>query len=255
MTTRTISPTRKVGSAGLPGSSPLLRQAAWAMKSTAAVVAVLLTTSPAHGQSMEERLRTQLRTTTQQLQQLQSEQAQLNAAKSAAEGQRDAANKELETLRKQLGQAQGAAEKLAAQQDAVMASAQSQVAATHEQLGKFKDAYDELLGMARASEAERKTLRSTLSNTDAQLSTCTQQNQALYSAGKEILSAYEAFSTADLLALRQPFSQKARVAFDNQAQEYGDKLYDGKFDPRVAPPGAAEGQGTGAKAAEPPAGS
>ena len=255
MTTRTITPPRPAGADGLQGSSPLLRQAAWAMKATAAVVATLMTTLPAHGQSMEERLRTQLRTTTQQLQQLQSEQAQINAAKTAAESQRDAANKELEALRNQLGQAQGAAEKLAAQQDAVMASAQSQVAASHEQLGKFKDAYDELLGMARASEAERKTLRATLSNTDAQLTTCTQQNQALYSAGKEILAAYEAFSTADLVALRQPFSEKARVMFDNQAQDYGDKLYEGKFDPRVAPASAAPGQGAGSDAAEQPAGS
>ena len=48
---------------------------------------------PAHAESMEERLRAQLRSTTQQLQQLQSEQAQVNAAKAAAEAQRDAAQK------------------------------------------------------------------------------------------------------------------------------------------------------------------
>lgn len=50
----------------------------------------------AQAESMEERLRAQLRSTTQQLQQLQSEQAQVNAAKAAAEAQRDAAQKELE---------------------------------------------------------------------------------------------------------------------------------------------------------------
>src|SRR6478735_8528603 len=50
--------------------------------------------SAAQAESMEERLRAQLRSTTQQLQQLQSEQAQINAAKTAAETQRDAAQKE-----------------------------------------------------------------------------------------------------------------------------------------------------------------
>lgn len=249
MTTRTIPPIF-AGRAGQQGTSPLLRQAAWAMKATAAVMATLLTTLPAHGQSMEERLRTQLRNTTQQLQQLQSEQAQLNAAKAAAEAQRDAANKELEALRAQLGQAQGAAEKLAAQQDAVVASAQSQIAASNAQLGKFKEAYDELLGLARASEAERKSLRATLTQTDAQLGTCMKKNDELYAAGKEILAAYESFSTGDLLALRQPFSEKARVAFDNQAQAYGDKLYEGKFDPRLVP----EGESPDAPSAAAPAG-
>ncbi|MRT33206.1 DNA repair protein, partial [Xylella fastidiosa subsp. multiplex] len=49
-------------------------------------------------------MRAQLRSTTQQLQQLQSEQAQVNAAKAAAEAQRDAAQKELVGLALGLGQ-------------------------------------------------------------------------------------------------------------------------------------------------------
>ncbi|MEI2415518.1 DNA repair protein [Orrella sp. JC864] len=214
---------------------PALRQAAWALKATAAAMAALLATHPAHGQSMEERLRTQLRATTQQLQQLQSEQAQTNAARAAAEAQRDAAQKELEQLRAQLGKAQGQAEQLAQQQDAVLASANSQIAAAHTQLGKFKDAYDELLAMARAREAERVQLGASLKERDEQLQTCMAKNEELYAAGKEVLAAYESFSTADLIALRQPFSQKARVMFDEKAQAYGDKLYDGKYDPRMTP--------------------
>ena len=99
-----------------------------------------------------EELRAQLRTT-QQLQQMQSEQAQVNAAKAAAEAQRDAAQKELEALRGQLARAQGQAEKLSQQQSAVLESAQSQIAASNAQLGKFKGAYDELLVLARTRKA------------------------------------------------------------------------------------------------------
>ena len=91
---------------------------------------------------MEEKLRAQLRNT-QQLQQMQSEQAQVNAAKAAAEAHATRRRK-LEALRGQLARAQGQAE-LSQQQSAVLESAQSQIAASNAQLGKFKGAYDELL--------------------------------------------------------------------------------------------------------------
>nr|WP_315526798.1 DNA repair protein [uncultured Achromobacter sp.] len=180
----------------------------------------------AQAESMEERLRAQLRSTTQQLQQLQSEQAQVNAAKAAAEAQRDAAQKELESLRGQLAKSRGQAEKLAEQQGAVMESAQAQIAASHAQLGKFKGAYDELLALTRAKETERQTLARNLAQRDEEVKVCVAKNRDMYEAGKEILTAYERISTGDILALKQPFAGKARVKFEEQAQAYGDKLYD-----------------------------
>jgi chromosome segregation ATPase len=175
---------------------------------------------------MEERLRAQLRSTTQQLQQLQSEQAQINAAKTAAETQREAAQKELESLRAQLAKSRGQAEKLAGQQEAMLESAQAQAAASHAQLGKFKGAYDELLTLSRAKETERVALARTLAQRDEEVKVCVAKNREMYAAGKEILNAYERISTGDILALKQPFAGKARVQFEEQAQAYGDKLYD-----------------------------
>ncbi|MBO9356975.1 DNA repair protein [Bordetella petrii] len=188
----------------------------------------------AQSQSMEERLRTQLRSTTQQLQSLQSQQAQVNAAKVAAEAQRDAAQKEVERLRGQLEKVTGQAQKLAEQQDAVEQAARAQVAASYAQRDQFKNAYDELLTMARATEANRVSLQKTLAQRDGELTLCAAKNRELYDAGKEILAAYENFSTGDLLKIRQPFAAGARVKFEEQAQEYGDKLYGGQFDPRQA---------------------
>ncbi|ARP97433.1 DNA repair protein [Bordetella genomosp. 13] len=197
-------------------------------------MAAMMAVSPVQAQTMEERLRTQLRSATQQLQQLQSQQAQLNAAKTTAETQRDAAQKELEQLRAQLGKAQGQAEQMAQQQEAVRDAARAQAAASNEQLGKFKAAYDELLGIARAKDAEGRKLQVALTERDSQLKLCEQKNDQMYAAGKEILAAYESFSTGDLLKIRQPLAREARVQFDEQAQAYGDKLYDGKYDPRMA---------------------
>lgn len=182
--------------------------------------------APAQAETMEERLRAQLRSTTQQLQQLQSEQAQVNAAKAAAEAQRDAAQKELEALRGQLAKAKGQADKLAEQQGAVMESAQAQVAASHAQLGKFKGAYDELLTLSRAKEAERQTLARSLAQRETEAKACVAKNREMYEAGKEILNAYERISTGGILAMKQPFAGSARVKFEEQAQAYGDKLYD-----------------------------
>ncbi|WP_447982235.1 DNA repair protein [Achromobacter kerstersii] len=182
--------------------------------------------SAAQAESMEERLRAQLRSTTQQLQQLQSEQAQINAAKTAAETQRDAAQKELESLRAQLAKSRGQAEKLAGQQEAMLESVQAQAAASHAQLGKFKGAYDELLTLSRAKETERVALARTLAQRDEEVKVCVAKNREMYAAGKEILNAYERISTGDILALKQPFAGKARVQFEEQAQAYGDKLYD-----------------------------
>lgn len=205
---------------GTPGRGRRLAAA------VALCAAGLTLTSAAQAESMEERLRAQLRSTTQQLQQLQSEQAQINAAKTAAETQRDAAQKELESLRAQLAKSRGQAETLAEQQRTLLEGVQAQVAASQTQLGKFKGAYDELLTLSRAKEAERQTLARTLAQRDDEVKVCMAKNREMYEAGKEILTAYERISTGDILALKQPFAGKARVKFEEQAQAYGDRLYD-----------------------------
>ncbi len=209
-----------------------------------ALAAVLGAPVTAQAQSMEERLRTELRSVTKQLQQLQSERAQLNAAKSTAEAQRDAAQKEIEQLRgqgKQLQQKLEAAQTEAGKLDQVREAAREQVAASQAHAAQVRGAYDELLGMARASEARRNSLETALKASEGLLTMCESKNADMYAAGKELLAAYESFGTGDMLKIRQPFAGKARVLFDEQAQAYGDKLYDAQFirDARQ-PPAAAE---------------
>lgn len=188
--------------------------------------------------SMEDRLRTQLRSTTQQLQQLQSQQAQLSAAKMAAETERDTLREQIEQLQANLGKAQGQAKALADEQEAVQAAARSEVSSARAQAGKVRTAFEALQQQATQVEAQRAALAADLAQRDAQLTQCTAKNEALYAAGKEILAAYESFSTADLLKIRQPFAGAARVHFDEHAQSLGDKLYDGRYVPNAAEPAA-----------------
>ncbi|MDX9669339.1 MULTISPECIES: DNA repair protein [unclassified Pseudomonas] len=184
----------------------------------------------ASAEGMEERLRTQLRSTTQQLQALQSQQAQASAAQLAAQNEARAAQAQIKQLTAELAKAKGVAEQLADQQQILHSQAQAQVAASNEQTGKFKKAYDELLVMARAKEAERSKLQAQLAERDTQVQQCSVKNQQMYGVAKQILTAYENIDVAEVMKIRQPFAGSARVKFDELAQGFGDELYKTQFD-------------------------
>ncbi|ANH98090.1 DNA repair protein [Pseudomonas koreensis] len=184
----------------------------------------------ASAEGMEERLRTQLRSTTQQLQALQSQQAQASAAQLAAQNDAKAAQAQIKQLTAELAKAKGVAEQLADQQQNLHSQAQAQVAASNEQVGKFKKAYDELLVMARAKEAERSKLQAQLAERDSQVQQCSVKNQQMYGVAKQILTAYENIDVAEVMKIRQPFAGSARVKFDELAQGFGDELYKTQFD-------------------------
>lgn len=194
------------------------------------LAAGVLIASGASAEGMEERLRTQLRSTTAQLQALQSEQAQASAARLAAETQAKAAQAQIKQLSAELAKARGTAEQLAGQQDALQSRAQAQAAASSEQLGKFKQAYEELLVMARAKEAERAKLQAQVTERDTQVQQCSAKNQEMYGVAKSILHAYETIDVAQVMNIRQPFAGGARVKFEEMAQAFGDDLYKTQFD-------------------------
>ncbi|TKJ74885.1 DNA repair protein [Pseudomonas sp. CFBP13508] len=190
----------------------------------------LLIATGANGEGMEERLRTQLRSTTQQLQALQSQQAQASAAQLAAQNEAKAAQAQIKQLTAELAKAKGLAEQLAGQQQSLHSQAQAQVAASAEQTGKFKKAYDELLVLARGKEAERTKLQAQLAERDTQVQQCSAKNQQMYGVAKQILSAYENIDVAEVMKIRQPFAASARVKFEELAQGFGDELYKTQFD-------------------------
>ncbi|WP_030131566.1 hypothetical protein [Pseudomonas sp. QTF5] len=190
----------------------------------------LLIAQGASAEGMEERLRTQLRSTTQQLQTLQSQQAQASAAQVAAESQAKAAQAQIKQLTAELAKVKGVAEQLVGQHDSLQSQAQAQAAASSEQVGKFKKAYEELLVMARGKEAERARLETQLAERDTQMQQCSVKNQQMYGVAKEILAAYEKIDVAEVMKIRQPFAGAARVKFEELAQGFGDELYKTQFD-------------------------
>ena len=190
----------------------------------------MLIATGASAEGMEERLRTQLRSTTQQLQALQSQQAQASAAQLAAQNEVKAAQAQIKQLTAELAKTKSLADQLVGQQQSLHSQAQAQVAASNEQTGKFKKAYEELLVMARAKEAERSKLQAQLTERDTQVQQCSAKNQQMYGVAKQILTAYENIDVAEVMKIRQPFAGSARVKFEELAQGFGDDLYKTRFD-------------------------
>ena len=190
----------------------------------------MLIATGASAEGIEERLRTQLRSTTQQLQALQSQQAQASAAQLAAQNEVKAGQAQIKQLTAELVKTKSLADQLVGQQQNLHSQAQAQVAASNEQTGKFKKAYDELLVMARAKEAERSKLQAQLTERDTQVQQCSAKNQQMYGVAKQILTAYEHIDVAEVMKIRQPFAGSARVKFEELTQGFGDDLYKTQFD-------------------------
>ncbi|MGR3889703.1 DNA repair protein [Pseudomonas sp. 1152_12] len=191
---------------------------------------LVLFATGASAEGMEERLRTQLRSTTQQLQALQSEQAQASAARLAAEAQAKQAQVQIKQLTAELEKARGMAEQLTGQQQSLHSQAQAQMAASNAQIGKFKKAYDELLVLAKGKETERARLQAQLTERDTQVQQCSAKNQQMYGVAQQLLTAYEKIDVAEVMSIRQPFASSARVKFEELAQGFGDELYRNRFD-------------------------
>ncbi|MES2007765.1 MAG: hypothetical protein V4468_02615 [Pseudomonadota bacterium] len=184
-------------------------------------------------QTMEERLRAQLRITATQLQQAQNELAALKAgaphAGAAPSGADADAKKELERARAQLAAERQERERLSDRNQQAQQQAQAVAEKASTQIAQYRNAYDELLKLARAAEADRQRLALEARTLHATVAQCEAKNAKLYAAGQEILRAYETVDLGTVMIARQPFAAQSRVKFEQIAQEYGDKLYEGRF--------------------------
>ncbi|SDI01921.1 hypothetical protein SAMN05428968_5462 [Janthinobacterium sp. YR213] len=188
------------------------------------------------GQSMEERLRAELRNVTAQLQQTRGELELLKAkgvpaakaAPAAAAPASDGLKKELARSQSQLAQERAQREKLGEQQQRSAAAAQEASAS----LAQYRQASEQLAATGKQSEAERARLDGEVTAQRGALARCESKNAQLYAAGQEILQAYEGLDVLDVMKARQPFAAQSRVKLEQIAQQYGDQLYQGRFDAR-----------------------
>jgi len=197
----------------------------------AVVAAVLpvLAFSPACAQSLEDKLRDQLRSTLNQLHELQDLQASLQAQKAAAVQERGA-------LKAQLAKAQA---QVAHAGESAAAKAQAQALAG--EVAQYKTAAEQANGTAQAAQADRDKLQTTLADAQKQLGICADKNGRLLKLGNEILDAYQKFDVGEAIAANEPFISIERVELENMAQDFDDRLHQGKFDPHAKQPLAPGG--------------
>ena len=186
------------------------------------------------GQSMEERLRAELRNVTAQLQQTRGELELLKAKGAPAAKASPAApaseglKKELARSQSQLAQERAQREKLGEQQQRSATAAQEAAA----NLAQLRQASEQLAATGKQIEAERARLDGEVASQRGALARCESKNAQLYAAGQEILQAYEGLNVLDVMQARQPFAAQSRVKLEQIAQQYGDQLYQGRFDAR-----------------------
>ncbi|NHQ92273.1 hypothetical protein [Janthinobacterium lividum] len=188
------------------------------------------------GQSMEERLRAELRNVTAQLQQTRGELELLKAkgvpaakaAPAAAAPASEGLKKELARSQSQLAQERAQREKLGEQQQHSAAAAQEAAAS----LAQYRQASEQLTATGKRLEAERARLDGEVTAQRGTLARCESKNAQLYAVGQEILQAYEGLNVLDVMKARQPFAAQSRVKLEQIAQQYGDQLYQGRFDAR-----------------------
>jgi chromosome segregation ATPase len=197
------------------------------MKPWFALPLVLLPTllGVAWAQPSDDALRERLRQVTLQLRQMQDDQATLQAQKSAAEHERDETKRQLAAAQIELAHTKHEG---------------TRVVAVQQDLAKTRDALALANTTAQQSESERDKLQANVTNSRTLLTACEGKNVELLQVGHEILDAYGKFDFAEALAASEPFTKLHRVELENQAQDFGDRIDNGKYDPRSIRPAPAQ---------------
>jgi chromosome segregation ATPase len=186
----------------------------------------------AQASPIETRLRDQLKSTVSQLRELQNAQASLQAAKLAAEQERDALkakqsstpkaaavdpglSRQVAQLRADNAQAQASASRDRAE----LEKANGIIAQANAELTKLRDERNQLLQTTAAATGPLATAK-------AALAACYEKNQALIMVSNEILEAYEKKRGS-----RLAFITGSRVKLENAAQDMGDKVHQTKCAP------------------------
>jgi hypothetical protein len=225
-----------------------MRRSSLAAWSALLVAATALAAGPAGAQSLDDKLRAQLRTVLGQLHDLQNAQADLQAQKAAAEQERDA-------LKAKVGTGGRGAKPSAEPRTAALQAELDQAKADNARLteavqqaqaetAKYKDAYSKVVESNQQIHAERDLAAQQSASLTQSLADCETKNIELVKISRDVLAAYTKVGVGDALKRGEPMIGLKRVQMERIAQDYGDKVYEAKFDARMAParPKPAEGK-------------
>ncbi len=183
----------------------------------------------------DARLRDNLRNTTIQLRDTQTQLATLQAAAQAAKDESDAKikllTKQVEELIKNAKADKDKADKEHAALKATNTAQADELARTSDELAKSKATGEAAAALAASKESERARLEAANAVLQKTLADREAQNIALFKTGNEILTRYEKFTLGEALAAKEPFVGTTRVRLENLVQGYQDKLLDQRAKP------------------------
>ncbi len=191
---------------------------------------LLLAAAPALATPLEDRLREQLQSVTTQLRDAQGQIAAAEAAKTAAEKERDA-------LKAKAGEGGASSRELAAARAEAEAE-RRRVAATAAEVTKANAQISDLTGKLSAAQAELGKTRiaaaqaeSRFNAQSASLQDCTDRNGRLVTTARELIAMY----VKRYHDYNFPPLQLSRAKVENEAQAMQDKVNADKIVPNPAP--------------------
>ena len=182
------------------------------------------------------KLRAQLREVMLQVRTAQTEAANAQAEKLAADQKNTELtdnNKALETriasLIKQSAADKTATEKSIAALETKLAGSEKRLTEITANRDEWKAGYQKAAEVARNKEGERAKLASELVSTKHTLADRERKNIALFNVSNEILDRYEGYSLGKALSAREPFIGTTRVKVETLVQGYKDKILDNRI--------------------------
>ncbi|WP_072389359.1 hypothetical protein [Hyphomicrobium sp. CS1BSMeth3] len=182
------------------------------------LVAILVATADgAHAQSEVDRLREALRSATAQSRALEDQRTALQAKIAAAERDKTA-------LKGQLDAAKAKARQIEKDYREAVTQFNERLEERNQVLEKWKEAYAEAAGVARAKDAERAKFEAEAAATKTGLTACTDMNRKLVTVGRELLAHYENVTLGDAILAQEPLVGVRRVRVQNLLQDYAEKV-------------------------------
>lgn len=180
---------------------------------------------------VETKLREGLRNTMLQLRDVQGQLAAAQAAQIEAETKNKELEAKLAEQAKQLTADKAASDSTISGLTSQVAERDAEIARLSASLAKWKQGYDKLVVLAKATEAKRAASAEKVILLDRKVADQQLKNRQMFDLGNEILVRYEKFGLGDALTAREPFVGLTRVKFQNLIQDYQDKLTDTKIKP------------------------
>lgn len=178
----------------------------------------------ARAQSESDRLRDALRSALTQARSLEDQLAALQAKQAESTRQIDRLKRDLDTAKSDIKVSEKA------NADAVE-EFNKRLDERNVALEKWKAAYEEAAGVARAKDAERAKFESESKAFKASAKSCAARNIKLVGIGNELLQRLDAVQLGDVIAGQEPLVGFRRVEVQNMLQDYQDRILEQRANP------------------------